>query len=244
MRSLLALLALTLVPAAPVAAEPLPQVAMHLDDAVAEGATLRVVVALDRPVSYDVHVRVDTRSREARGLLDYTPVHGVVEIRAGRTHAAVTVDALADGLDEASETFVVRLSDPENAALVDGADRATVAIADRDRPPRVLPQDAEILEPSITNQLGFTEVRLSTPSGRRVVVQLATRPGTATTSDFVPLHPIAVFAPGETSQLVSVEVLPDALVEGPETVRLVVIAVRHARPPKRAAVITIQDADS
>jgi hypothetical protein len=119
-----------------------------------------------------------------------------------------------------------------------------VTIADRDPRPRVIVEDATIEEPTFSNQLGFTYVRLSAPSGRRVVVQLATRPGTATTADFVPLHPTAVFAPGETSQLVSVEVLPDDVVEGPETVRLVVTSVRHARAPARAAIITIEDADS
>jgi hypothetical protein len=243
MRVLLSLALLPLALSAPVAAEPLPQVALDVDDSVAEGGTARVVVALDRPVAHDVRVRLDTRSREARGRRDYTPVHQVVEIPAGRTHVAVTVEALADGLDEPAETYLVRLSDPEHAALAEDADRATVTIADGDRQPRVLPQDADVIEPSLTNQLGFTEVLLSAPSGRRVVVQLATRPGTATTADFVPLHPTAVFTPGETSQLVSVEVLPDAVVEGPETVRLVVTGVRHARPPGHAAVITIDDAD-
>jgi hypothetical protein len=243
MRVLLPLLLLPLVVTAPARAESLPQVVLHVDPAVAEGGTARVVVRLERPVSHDVSLRLDTRSREAVGRRDYTPVHQVVVIPAGRTHVGVDVEALADGRDEAAETFVVVATDPEGVELVDGADRARVTIADRDRPPRVLVENGTVAEPSITNQLGFTYVRLSAPSGRRVVVQLASRPGTATTADFVPLHPTAVFAPGETSQLVSVEVLPDDVVEGPETVRLVVTSVRHARPPARAAVITIDDAD-
>ena len=243
MRALLALALLPLALTGPADAQALPQLSLLVDATVAEGGTARVVVTLDRPAARDVGVALDTRSREARGDRDYTPVHQVLEIPAGRTRATVTVGALADGVDEPAETFVVRLSDPDHAELADDADRASVTIADGDPRPRVLPQDGAVLEPSITNQLGFTEVLLSAPSGRRVVVQLATRPGTATTADFVPLHPTAVFAPGETSQLVSIEVLPDDLVEGPETVRLVVTAVRHARPPRRPAVITIEDAD-
>ena len=237
----LALLPLSLV--APAAAEPSPRLTLRVAAEVAEGGTTRVVVALDRPASRVVRVRLDTRSGEARGRRDYTPLHEVVVIPTGRTHAAVDVEALADGRDEAAEAFGVRLGDPEHAALVDGSDRATVTIADGDPRPRVLVEDGTVTEPSFSNQLGFTYVRLSAPSGRRVVVGLASRPGTATTADFVPLHPTAVFAPGETSQLVSVEVLPDDLVEGPETVRLVVTSVGHARPPARAAVITIDDAD-
>jgi hypothetical protein len=219
----------------------LPHVSVTVADQVAEGASTRVVVALDRPVDHDVTVRVDTRRREAHGVRDYTPVHQLLTVAAGGRHAGVDLAALADGLDEPAETFVVRLSDPDGAEL--GTDRATVTIADRDRRPRVLVDDATVPEPTTRNQLGFTYVRLSAPSGRRVVVQLATRPGTATAADFVPLHPTAVFAAGETEQLVSVEVLPDDLVEGPETVRLVVTSVRHARPPHRAAIVTIDDAD-
>jgi hypothetical protein len=218
-----------------------PLVSLEVADPVAEGATTRVVVSLDRPVDHAVTVRVDTRRDEARGRQDYSPVHQVLTVPAGHRRAGVEVAAVADGRDERAETFVVRLSHASGAGL--GTDRATVTIDDRDPRPRVVVEDATIEEPQRTNQLGFTEVRLSAPSGRRVVVHLASRPGTATTGDFVPLHPTAVFAPGETSQFVSVEVLPDNLVEGPETVRLVVTSVRHARAPTRPAIITIDDAD-
>jgi Calx-beta domain-containing protein len=220
---------------------PLPHVGLHVQESVDEGDSVRVVVTLDRAAARNVRVRLDTRSREAHGRSDYGPVHAVVTIPAGLIRVSVPVDTVADGLDEADESFVVRLRDAENAVLT--ADRAAVTIDDQDPTPRVLVEDATIAEPGITNQLGFTYVRLSAPSGRRVVVDLAARPGTATTADFVPLHPTAVFAPGETSQLVSVEVLPDDLVEGPETVRLVVTSVRHALPPRRTANITIDDAD-
>ncbi len=115
------------------------------------------------------------------------------------------------------------------------------ALAHR-RWPKVLPQDGVVSEPQTRNQLGFVTVLLSRPSRRRVVATLATRPGTAGVADFVPLHPTVVFKPGETSQLVSIEVLPDRLVEGPETVRLVVVSVRHARAG-HAGIVTIDDAD-
>jgi hypothetical protein len=59
----------------------------------------------------------------------------------------------------------------------------------------------------------------------------------------VPRHPTVVFAPGQTSQVVSVEVLPNDALEGPETVRLVVESVRHARAG-RVGVVTIRDPDS
>jgi hypothetical protein len=125
--------------------------------------------------------------------------------------------------------------------LMAPAATADEAVGQR-RWPKVMPQNGTVNEPQTRNQLGFVTVLLSRPSRRRVVATLAVRPGTAGIADFVPLHPIVVFKPGETSQLVSVEVLPDRLVEGPETVRLVVTSVRHARAG-RTGIVTIDDAD-
>jgi hypothetical protein len=122
-------------------------------------------------------------------------------------------------------------------------DNTTVAIRDADPRPGVAPQDATISEPVLGNRLGFTEVRLSAPSGRRVVVTLDPRPGSARPGDYVRLHPTVVFAPGETSRFVSIEVLADDKVESPETLHLVVEGARHARPTRKAT-ITIIDADS
>jgi len=219
---------------------PLPWVSVAAAS-VAEGGTTRVVLTLDRAAARPVEVRLDTRALTARGKRDYEPVHEVVRIPAGRTRVVVPVATLADGLDEADESFRVRIGDPLHAVL--DIDRATVEVREADPEPGVAPHDGSVAEPVLGHRLGFTEVRLSAPSGRRVVVSLATRPGSAGPGDFVPLHPTAVFAPGETSQFVSVEVLSDDVVEGPETVRLVVTEVRHARAT-RAATITIVDADS
>ena len=101
-------------------------------------------------------------------------------------------------------------------------------------PPRGAPDGARgpgarSREPTLGHRLGFTEVRLSAPSGRRVVVEISTRSGTAKAGrDFVPLHPTVVFAPGETSAVVSVEMLADDRDEPTEKLRLAITEVRHA----------------
>ena len=105
---------------------------------------------------------------------------------------------------------------------------------------RVVP--ATVTEPSLGHRLGFTVVRLSAPSSRRVVVELSTRGITATANqDFVRLHPTVVFAPGETTASVSVELLADDRDEPTETMRLVITKVRHA-VAVRGGRITILDA--
>ena len=201
-------------PAGPApAVRPLPRVSVAAVS-VAEGGTTRVVLTLDRPGEWPVEVRLDTRALTARGTLDYEAVHQVVEIPAGKTRVVVQVATLADGLDEADESFRVRITDPLHAVL--DVDRATVEIRDADPVPGVAPQDAGVAEPVLGHRLGFTEVRLSAPSGRRVVVSLATRPGSAGLGDFVPLHPTVVFAPGETTQLSAWRCCPTTWSRGPK----------------------------
>jgi hypothetical protein len=230
-----------LVPVGPAAAERhLPRISVTAAS-LTEGGTTRVVLSLDRAPTRPLSVRLDTRAVTALARRDYAPVHEVIAIPAGHARVVIPVPTVADGLDEADESFRVWISDPVHAVLDD--DRTTVEIRDADPRPGVAPQDASIQEPVLGNRLGFTEVRLSAPSGRRVVVTLVPKPGSAHPGDYVTLHPTAVFAPGETSQVVSIEVLADDKVEGPEIVRLVVESARHARPTRRAT-ITILDADS
>jgi hypothetical protein len=92
---------------------------------------------------------------------------------------------------------------------------------------RVVP--ATVTEPTLGHRLGFTVVHLSAPSSRRVVVEISTRGITATANqDFVRLHPTVVFAPGETTATVSVELLADDRNEPTETMRLAITEVRNA----------------
>ncbi len=105
---------------------------------------------------------------------------------------------------------------------------------------RVVP--ATVTEPTLGHRLGFTVVRLSAPSSRRVVVEISTRSITATANqDFVRLHPTVVFAPGETTAPVSVELLADDRDEPTETMRLAITEVRNA-VAVRGGRITILDA--
>ena len=219
---------------------PLPRVSVAAAS-VAEGGTTRVVLTLDRAAARPVEVRLDTRALTARGTSDYAPVHEVVEIPAGQTRVVVPVATLADGLDEPDESFRVRITDPLHAVL--DVDRATVEVRDADPVPGVAPQDGSVAEPVLGHRLGFTEVRLSAPSGRRVVVSLATRPGSAGSGDFVPLHPTVVFAPGRDQPPGERGgAVRRRRSRGP---RPCAWSLRGpARPADAAATITIVDADS
>ena len=109
----------------------------------------------------------------------------------------------------------------------DGRRRALLPAGGRSPTVRVIP--ATVTEPTLGHRLGFTVVRLSAPSSRRVVVEISTRGITATANqDFVRLHPTVVFAPGETTAAVSVELLADDRDEPTETMRLAITEVRNA----------------
>ncbi len=218
-----------------------PVVRLVAPDRVAEGRRAVVRLVLDEPVGHDVSVRLDTRAGTAFSPGDYRGRHERVRIPAGATAVRVEIRTVRDAQREKAERFAVRLTQPSGAAL--GTRRAVVTIRNRAPLPRVRVLAATFTEPTLGHRLGFTEVTLSAPSRRRVVVQLSTRSGTALAgADFVPLHPTVVFEPGETSQPMSVELLSDEKVEPPETMRVVVTGVRHATAA-RVATMRILDAD-
>ena len=209
-------------------------------DEIAEGDAAVIRVALDAPVDHDVTVRVDTRAGTALAPGDYRAVHRRITLPAGETVVRLEITTARDEVDEAREDFDVRLSRPVGADL--GRHRVTVTIRDRDPLPHVRVRNATVTEPKLGHRLGFTRVVLSAPSGRRVAVAFRTRGVTAAAGqDFVPLRPYVVFEPGDTSELVSVELLSDDRVEPPETMRLLVTEVRHATAT-RGATVTILDA--
>jgi len=86
------------------------------------------------------------------------------------------VALLQDALDEADETFLLRLSGAVNALINDGDGQAT--ILDDDPEPRLTIGDASVTEGSSFRTLELT-VALSAPSGREVSVHYASADGTA-----------------------------------------------------------------
>ncbi len=226
----------------PAAASAQPTVRVVAADEVVEGRVVDVSVVLSAVSSRDVTVRVDTMAGTALAPDDYRGVHRRVTVPAGERSVRLRLRTAGDALDERAEDFLVRLSRPRGAELSSRRASARVVVRDDDPLPRVRIEAATFTEPVLGHRLGFTQVRLSAPSGRRVVVDLRTREGTAEAGrDFVPLRPVAVFEPGATAARVSVELLSDDRVESAETLRLAVTGVRHARSTG-GATITILDA--
>ena len=126
-------------------AQPLPNVNVSVSDANVvepDSGTAAAVftLSLSGAASRDVTVTYTTSNDLALAGTDYVAATGQVVIPAGSTSATFSVNVLGDTLFEPNETFVVKLSNPVNAAISDGTGFGV--IRDNDSlPSMALPSD-------------------------------------------------------------------------------------------------------
>ena len=132
----------------------------------------------------------------------------------GVTSQSVLISTNDDALDESDgEAFTVTLSSPTNVTI--GTGTATGTINDNDAEPAL----------SIANATAVAEgaaatfdVTLSAPSDQTVTVDYARVNGTTSNGDFVgPTSGTLTFAPGDTSETISIGTTDDALDEATES---------------------------
>ncbi len=130
---------------------------------------------------------------------------------------------LGDLSDEDDETFTVRLfnsTNASNAQSVAEAVTATGTILDDDDAPTVslTPGTVSITEGNSGTTTQVFTVTLSEASGKAVTVHYDTADGTATAgSDYTAASGTLTFAPGTTTQLITVLVTGDTIDEDDET---------------------------
>ncbi|MCP3904923.1 MAG: DUF11 domain-containing protein, partial [Planctomycetes bacterium] len=134
---------------------------------------------------------------------------------------------LDDALDEHDETLLLGLANAVKAQLP--AAPAVGTIVDDDPLPALSIDDVTITEgDSGVTDATFT-VSLAAPSGRDVTVDFATANGTAQAGDdFSPAAGTLSFAPGETSQTITVDILTDDYQEPEETFSVLLSSPVHA----------------
>jgi hypothetical protein len=188
-----------------------------------------------------VTVNFATSNGTATAPQDYTAASGTLTFDPGVTSRTITVSVIGDTLDEPNETFGVTLSGAVNASIGDGQGSGT--ITDDDPAPSLVISNASVTEGDTGTVNAVFTVSLSAPSERIVTVSYATAHGTATApgdSTSVPLT-VLTFAPGATSQTVSVAVQGDLLPEGNETVLVNLSAAGNATIADSQGVGTIVD---
>lgn len=96
-----------------------------------------LVVSLDSAVGHDVSVRYATVDGSAKSPDDYTSTSGVATIPAGSTSTAIVLLLIDDDEKEDTETFTVRLSEPEGGTINEGGESGTVTVVDADPGPNL-----------------------------------------------------------------------------------------------------------
>jgi hypothetical protein len=146
--------------------------------------------------------------------VDFGTVAGTLSFPPGTTTQQVWVPILGDTINENSETFFVNLSAPVAATVADGQGQGT--ILDNDASGLTI-SDAVVRERVAPNTAVATFTVTLAPPGT-ATVSWATADGTATAgSDYVTGGGPLSFSPGSSTQVVTVAVNADALVEGLET---------------------------
>ena len=203
------------------------------DVTVAEGSsgawTLQVPVTIGSRVGSPVSVHwtlADSTALAADG--DYTPASGTATIPAGQVVTYLPIEVRGDNKLELTERLLVLFDNPVGAHL--NMSRIRVTLTNDDTIPSLSVLDAARLEgDSGTTPMPFV-VRLSNPTYLPVSVQYSTTDGTAIASsgDYLSVTGTANFAPGETSDTLTVFAVGDTALELHETFFLDLAAPVHA----------------
>jgi large repetitive protein len=160
-----------------------------------------VVVTLSEPTSKTVSVNYATADGTARAGTEYQAASGKLTFAPGETSKTIQVRVIGDRVHEPDKAFVVNLSGAQRAKVADA--RGIVTVLDDE--PRISIGDAyNYGEPTFT----FTVV-LAFPSDEVVTVNFATMDGSAIGGvDYVAASGTLTFAPGETTNTITVDVIP------------------------------------
>jgi hypothetical protein len=169
-------------------------------------------VYLEYATETDVSVHYETADGTAVAGSDYVALSGDVTIPAGQTGATITVPVIGDRLPEPTEAFSVNVTDGQGTVFGYGV------ILDDEVAPQIKVTDARVTEGNTGSASATFTVTLSAGSDVPVTATYATADGTATAgSDYQAASGTLTFAPGETSETVTVPVNGDRLAEPNET---------------------------
>lgn len=176
-------------------------------------------VSLSAPNFQDVTVDFATQDGTATAANnDYTSTNGILIFPAGTTTQTITVFVIGNTINDAAETFSVKLSNPTNAGI--SKTQGVGTILNDDPPPSLSINPAtSVLEPSdgSSTTASFT-VTLSAVSDQIVTVNYATSDDTAKSgTDYVANAGTLTFLPGDTTKMIPITILSDPFISPTET---------------------------
>ena len=175
-----------------------------------EGQAAEFEVSLDQASGKEVTVTYVTADGTAKQPGDYTALASTTLTFAGSDRVStITVATEDDTLDEADETFEVRLSAPGNATLATDGTTGTGTITDNDNPPVLSLEDVTVTEGA---DVEF-EVSLGAASELEVTVSYATADDTADEDDYTSASGTLTFEAGDLAKTITVMTEDDDLDE-------------------------------
>jgi hypothetical protein len=175
-------------------------------------------VTLSQATGATVTVTAQTADATATSGSDYTSTGPtVITFNAFETTKTFTVPVLGDAADESNETYVVNLTAPTNATILDAQGVGT--ITDDDGTPTLTISDVTVTEGNAGTVNAVVTVTLAPSSGQTVTVRADTADGSAAApGDYTAVvNQTLTFNPGETTKTVTVVVNGDASFEANET---------------------------
>ncbi len=186
---------------------------------VAAGTTTAVfTVSLSPAASSDVTVAFATANETGTAGADYVATSGTLTFTAGVLTRTITVTILGDPLPDETETFLVNLTNPSsNSVLQDGQARGTIL-------PAVPIPNLTFIGPSQSegnsgNKPFLFTLNLSSPATQQIQLAYTTVDGSATTanSDYLPTSGTVTFGIGQSTALITVQVVGDTAEEPSES---------------------------
>ena len=188
-----------------------------------------------------------TKGITAAPGIDFVNASGTLTIPVGASSGTITLATLGDILDEADETFSIKLSLPANATLSSVPN--VITIADNDLPPLVSIANITVAEGSAADgsvgaATSTIAVSLSSVSGLPVSVNFHSDEVTALAgSDFVFANGTLTIPAGQTSGSISFGVAGDSFDEPNEAFKISLVRPVNARFNQSSAIVTIIDDD-
>lgn len=200
--------------------------------------------SLSNPSYQTITVGYATTGNTATAGSDFVAASGTVTITPGLTSQPVNITINGDTTPEPDETYFVNLSSPTNATISDSQGIGTITNDDV-ATPTISINDVSVTEGNAgTTTAGFT-VSLSSTSTQTVTVNFATADNTAAAgSDYVANSGTVTFAPGQTSQPITVTINGDLLNEPNETFNVNLSSPSNATIADNLGVGTINNDDA
>ena len=182
--------------------------------------TATLTVSLSQPSAQTVTVKYATADGSATAASgDYNSTSGTLTFAPGQTTQTITVSPKRDALVEPTENFFVNLSAPTNATISDSQSHIALFDGNGGIPgPTLSITSTTVVEGTGGTTNAVLTVRLSAVSNQSITVGYSTGDGTAIAgSDYSAVNNTLTFAPGTTTQTITVPVNGDSQTESTET---------------------------